>query len=144
MKSSLTRIAAAVPGFLGRVLRRLFNGLRPPWTRSGVACMTLLVLNYLSMGMLGLLLYYLAYPLYYPFFGNINDWHGEEVWPAAVVVGMAWPFSFLLARNVQRRLASRGAGTAARRLAYVGVVWLSAVLLWGWMLLTMDGVRFAA
>jgi hypothetical protein len=53
-------------------------------------------LGLLSMGLLGLLLYYpVAFLL--SSFPAFNDWHGDWVWPVLIGVGMFWSIGFILA-----------------------------------------------
>lgn len=98
--------------------------------RSILAFAVALVLNFLSLGMLGLALYYLLYPLLAPFYGNPNDWHGDWVWPVVLLAGMAWPFSFLGAGLLNRHLEQAGWPALYRKVIYVAVLWLGALLVW--------------
>lgn len=76
--------------------------------RSIIAFATVIALNFLSMGMLGLVLYYVTYPVLFPIYGDINDWRGDWVWPTVLVAGWAWACSFLLAGYINLRLERRG------------------------------------
>ncbi|MGB7183336.1 MAG: hypothetical protein WBD13_12825 [Burkholderiaceae bacterium] len=87
-------------------------------------------LGLLSMGVLGGVLYYavfLALPASYP---NINNVNGDWVWPAVIMVGMAWSLGFLQAGALNLKLKRKGVAIAWRRIAYVIVLWLWALLLW--------------
>ncbi len=88
------------------------------------------VLGLFSMGLLGWALYYavcLALPHSYP---NIDAIHGDWVWPTFIGVGMAWSFGFLLASALNLRLERSGITIAWRRVTYVLVLWVCALLLW--------------
>jgi hypothetical protein len=98
--------------------------------RSILAFIVTLILGLLSMGALGLALYYPVYPLLAPFFGDPNDWHGDWVWPSIIAVGMGWSFSFLVAGLLNRRLEQVGWRTQLRRAVYAIVLWLGAALIW--------------
>jgi hypothetical protein len=90
----------------------------------------LAMLGLLSMGALDAALYYpvaLALPAAYP---NINDIHGDWVWPTLIVVGMLWSLGFLLAGALNHALEKRRMDRTLRRLAYVLVLWAWALLLW--------------
>lgn len=89
-----------------------------------------LVISLVSMGGLGALLYYAAYPVLGGFFGNLNDWDGDWVWGAMVGAGVIWSLSFLAAGLVNRFLQRRGVSEFLRWIVYGGVLWLGAVLVW--------------
>lgn len=94
-------------------------------------------LGLLSMGVLGGLLYYAACPVLFPFYGDLNDWRGDDVWPATIAAGMLWPLSFPVAAWALARLESHGVSRALRYLAGAAILWLGAVLVWSVLLRTM-------
>ena len=98
-----------------------------------VAFVVTLVLGFLSMGALGAALYYACYPLLSPFYGNLDDWRGDWVWPATIVTGMLWAVSFPVAGALDRHLAPR-VPAAPRMLIYLAVLWLGAALVWAFTL----------
>ena len=91
-----------------------------------------------SMGIMGGLLYYAAAPVLWSTYGDLNDWHGDDVWPATIGVGMLWSLSFLVAGWLNARLQRAGWSVWPRRAVYVLVLWLGAVVLWLLFLATMD------
>lgn len=103
--------------------------------RSLIAFALALVLSFLSMGALGGLLYYACYPLFAPFYGDLNGWRGDWVWPATIGAGMLWSLSFLVAGWVGVRWLG-GARAVFRNSVYCLVLWLGAALSWALMLLT--------
>ena len=139
MKRVIANVATSVLRGLGRAIAWVRARLRGPWTYSGIACLVLVILNYLSMGMLGMLLYYPVEPIYGYFLGDVLDLLGEDTWPAAIAGGTFWPFCFVGAGTINRRLLARGVGLAGRSLAYIAVLWLGAALLWGLMVVSMSG-----
>ncbi|WP_378184755.1 hypothetical protein ACE939_08290 [Aquimarina sp. W85] len=87
------------------------------------------ILGFLSMGALGAVLYYPVSFLFssYP---TLNDWTGDWVWPAVIMVGILWSIGFLLAGflwHYQKRWLK---SIQLLRLQYVLVLWLWSVLLW--------------
>lgn len=110
--------------------------------RSILAAVVAFALALLSMGLLGGVLYYAVYPVFAPFFGNLDDWQGDNVWPAVLCAGMLWAPSFLAAGWVAMRLARRGAGAWPRRIAYGVTLWLGAVFAWA-LTLSLVEVRTA-
>jgi hypothetical protein len=101
-----------------------------------VAFAVALVLSFLSMGFLGAVLYYACYPVLAPFFGNPNtDWSGDWVWSALVAAGMLWSFSFLAAGWLNFNLTP-DVPAVLRGIVYVVVLWLSAALIWAFILVT--------
>lgn len=105
--------------------------------RSILAFFCALILCIFSMGALGLVIFYPVYPLLAPYFGDPNDWHGDWVWPAVIVAGMGWSFSFLVAGLLNRRLEQACWRSYFRKVIYVTVLWLGAALVW----LTILGLR---
>ena len=102
---------------------------------SVLACVAGVALAFLSMGLLGLGLYVAVSPVTRLRFPGMDEWHGDWVWPATLGAGMLWSFGFLLAGWLNHRLRTRtGVGRWPRRLAYLGVLWLWALLVW-WLLL---------
>lgn len=83
-----------------------------------------------SMGFLGFGLYYACYPLLAPLYGNLNDWHGDDVWPATIWAGMFWAISFPAAGFVDLRLKRTGAARALRTLSWVAILWAGAAVAW--------------
>lgn len=110
--------------------------------RSIIAAIVVAALGFFSMGFLGLLLYYPVYPLLAPFYGNINYWMGDDVWPAIIAAGVFWSLSFLVAGAVYRRQERAGVARGWRRFCYVLVLWLGAALVWFLLASTMEYIRF--
>ncbi len=102
--------------------------------RSVIACIAAAILGLLSMGALGGGLYYAAYPLLAPFFGNPDDWHGDWVWPTMILAGMFWSLSFPVAGYLNHRLVLRRYMPGLRRAAYACVLWLGAAICWALLL----------
>ena len=101
-----------------------------------VAFVVTLILGFLSMGALGAALYYACYPLLAPFYGNLNDWRGDWVWPAAIWAGMLWSVGFLAAGMLNLQLEGQGISAPVRAGAYAAVLWVGALVIWGLLLLT--------
>ncbi len=95
-------------------------------------------LGLLGMGVLGGVLAYAVWPLTAGMGGNPNDWQGDDVWPAMIGAGMLWGVCFPVAGLLDRGLSARGTAKALRWLAYGLVLWLGAMLIWGFLLATMD------
>lgn len=95
-----------------------------------------LILGFLSMGALGAALYYLCYPVLAPFYGNLNNWHGDWVWSATIWAGMLWSVSFPAAGMLNLQLEGRGISAPWRGGAYLAVLWAGALMIWGFILLT--------
>lgn len=95
-----------------------------------------LILGFLSMGALGAALYYLCYPVLAPFYGNLNNWHGDWVWSATIWAGMLWSVSFLAAGFLNLQLEAQGISAPWRGGVYVAVLWAGAVVIWALLLLT--------
>lgn len=98
--------------------------------RSVIAFVVALAFGFLGMGVLGALLYWCASPILVPLYGDLQQWHGDWVWPAMLWAGMIWPFAFLAAGLLDSRLKVARLSAFVRRSAYLGVLWVSAVLAW--------------
>ncbi|MCC6595139.1 MAG: hypothetical protein IT477_01370 [Rhodanobacteraceae bacterium] len=109
-----------------------------------VAGLVVAVLGVLSIGFLGLGLYYLTYPIHYPLLGDIDTWQGADLfWPAIIVAGMLWSLCFPAAGLVDLGLERRGASRTIRVACYLAILWLGAGLIW-LLVATGSGFRFAA
>lgn len=113
----------------GNILKQIF-GMFLQIKRSLIAFFAVLALGLLSMGLLGAGIYYAVYPLLSPFFGNPDDWNGDWVWPSAIMAGMLWSFSFIVAGLVNLRLMQSRWGKLPRRMIYISLIWLGAGLIW--------------
>jgi len=98
--------------------------------RSLIAFVVTLVLGLLSMGALGMSLYYAVSPALRLFFPGEAAWHGDWVWPAAISSGMVWAFGFLAAGAVNKRLAANDTAPIVRRVVYVSLLWVWALGIW--------------
>lgn len=62
-----------------------------------LAFIATLALGLLSMGFLGIGLYYVVSPILDLKFQDLDSLHGDWVWPALILSGMFWSFGFLFA-----------------------------------------------
>lgn len=95
-----------------------------------IAGVVVAVLGLFSMGILGFGLYYACYPLLAPLYGNLNDWHGDDVWPATIWAGMLWAIFFPVAGFIDLKLKRAGAAGAARTLVWLAILWAGAAVVW--------------
>ena len=95
-----------------------------------IAGVAVAALGLLSMGILGVGLSYACYPLLAPLYGNLNDWHGDDVWPATIGAGMFWAVFFPVAGFVDLRLKRAGTPRAPRVLAWLAILWAGAAVVW--------------
>ena len=131
---------------VGARIAAVARALLASWQRMPRSWLAALVVGFVglfSMGLLGGLLYFVVAPVVWPLFGNLNDWSGDDVWPATIGAGMFWSLCFLLAGWLNQRWLARGWSRWRRRLAYAGALWVGAALLWLFMASTMD-IRFDA
>ena len=106
-----------------------WNSLAYTTKFSAIASVVTCALGLLSMGMLGLGLYYPVSFLFrsYP---TLNDWRGDWVWPAIIVVGMAWSLGFVFGGIAWHYLSQGVQSIVLLRLIYVLILWLWAAILW--------------
>jgi hypothetical protein len=96
---------------------------------SAIAFIVIGALGLLSMGLLGAVLYYPVSFLFnsYP---TLNDWHGDWVWPAIIVAGMAWSFGFVFGGIAWHFLRKKISSIALLRFTYIGIMWLWDAIIW--------------
>lgn len=107
-----------------------------------IAGVVVAVLGLLSMGILGFALYYACYPLLAPLYGNLNDWHGDDVWPATIWAGMFWAIFFPVAGFADLRLKRVGAAGAARVLSWLAILWAGAAVVWFYVASSSSYITF--
>ena len=95
-----------------------------------------------SMGILGFGLYYACYPLLEPLYGDLNDWTGDDVWPATIWAGMLWAIWFPVAGFADLRLKQAGKSSALRVLSWIVILWVGAGLVWLYVASTSSYIRF--
>ena len=86
--------------------------------------------SFLSLGLQGLALYGLVSPALNLIYPPLDRWDQSTVWPLIVGAGLIWSLSFLPAGLLDRRLKARGIRRGGRVLAYLGMLWLGALLAW--------------
>jgi hypothetical protein len=103
---------------------------------SVVAGVAAAALSFLSLGLLGYVLYYAAYPIVALAYPPLTAWRPDTVWPLIVGAGIVWSLSFLPAGVLDHALAARGVAAGRRRMAYVLVLWAGAVIAWLFLIAT--------
>lgn len=106
-----------------------WNSLAYTTKFSTFAFIITLALGLLSMGALGLILYYPVSFLFksYP---SINDWHGDWTWPAIIGVGMAWSLGFVFGGMAWHYLYKIIPSLVLLRIIYAFILWGWAAILW--------------
>lgn len=104
------------------------------WSFAGFGAAILL--SFLSLGMLGYVLYYIAYPIVGVLYPPLSAWRADAVWPLIVGAGVVWSLSFLPAGVVDHALTTRGVSPAGRKFSYVLVLWIGAVAAWLFLIAT--------
>lgn len=104
------------------------------WSLAGFAAAILG--SFLSLGMLGYVLYYAAYPILGVVYPPLTAWRPDAVWPLIVGAGIVWSLSFLPAGVLDHALAARGTSPARRSISYVLILWIGAVGAWSFLIAT--------
>ncbi len=86
------------------------------WSLAGFAAA--FALSFLSLGMLGYVLYYAAYPVVGMAYPPLTAWRPDTVWPLIVGAGLVWSFSFIPAGVIDHALAGRGVARVQRNISY--------------------------
>ena len=100
-----------------------------------VAFVITLALGLLSMGFLGIGLYYIVSPILDLKFPDLDSIHGDWVWPALILSGMLWSFGFLFAGWIYLYLARFDWAQSTRIAIYVLTLLLWALILWSLILI---------
>jgi hypothetical protein len=90
------------------------------WSLAGFAAA--FALSFLSLGMLGYVLYYAAYPVVGMAYLPLTAWRPDTVWPLIVGAGLVWSFSFIPAGVIDHALAGRGVARVPRNISYLVVL----------------------
>jgi len=93
---------------------------------SSIACLVSFVLNFLSMGLLGGIVFFSVYPLLWPFYSNYylaNILRGDSVWPVMLGAGLFFSLGFIAAGFLNRALAVLPWGMFLRVCIYLLVLW---------------------
>jgi hypothetical protein len=101
-----------------------------------VAVAGAILASFLSLGMLGYVLYYLAYPVVGLAYPPLTAWRAAAVWPLIIGAGVAWSLSFLPAGVIDHALAARGISPGRRRISYLLVLWIGAIAAWSFLIAT--------
>jgi hypothetical protein len=82
-----------------------------------------------SYGFLGFGLYSTVSFLFtsYP---DINDRHGDWVWPATIGAGMAWSIGFIFGGIAWHHLHKKAGSILLLRIIYILILWLWAGFIW--------------
>jgi hypothetical protein len=96
---------------------------------SAIAFIITACLGIMSMGFLGLGLYFLVSFLFSSYF-SLDDLHGDAVWPAIIAVGVFWSLGFLIAGYIWHLTHKIITSVTVLRFIYILVVWLWAAFLW--------------
>lgn len=98
--------------------------------RSSAAFVSALCLSVVSMGVLGAALYFPAGLILEPYYGALDTWRGDWVWPATIWAGLVWSPAFLLAGLVNRRLMAMDRSPLLRKIIYAAIVLGTTVPAW--------------
>lgn len=104
-----------------------FKALSYNWRFSIITFFIMDVLGFFSMGLLGAVLYF---PVAFLMPITIDDLPGDSVWPTVILIGLLWPFGFLVAAWLWERLSDKITSKAALRMSYTAVLWIWAAALW--------------
>ncbi len=93
------------------------------------------ILGLFSMGLLGAALYFPVSFLFssYPSF---NEWHGDWVWPATIMVGILWSLGFVFAGTSWHYLRKLISSLIGLQIIYVLILWFWAAILWYFILIS--------
>jgi len=105
----------------------MWKTLSPNARFSIIGFIVTLGLGLLSMGVLGLGLYYLVFPFLNK---DIDSLQGDAAWPTIILVGMLWSFGFLFAGMVYHYLIKWKSPKYIGNIAYVFVLWVWILVLW--------------
>ena len=107
----------------------MWNSLSGNAKFSIIAFVITVVLGLISMGALGLVLYYPVSFLFkkYP---TLNEWRGDWVWPAAIAIGMFWSLGFAFGGVAWHYLGKYTSSKIMLYSTYLFLLWTWAAVLW--------------
>jgi hypothetical protein len=117
-------------------LRTILSFLGDIW-QSILATFLVAIGGFLSMGVLGILLYHLVAPVLNLGFPPLHEWDQSLVWPLVLAMPILWAPAFLPAGIVNRQLRFADWQRWKRILVYLGIIWLAALASW-WLLLVLN------
>ncbi|MGK0270420.1 MAG: hypothetical protein ACI88H_001066 [Cocleimonas sp.] len=99
-----------------------------------IAFIISIVVSLLSIGFLGIGLFYVASPVLTLFFpsisNNLNTWHGDWIWPAMIGIPIVWSFGFLIAGRMYLHLESLDWTHLTVKTSYIVILLFLNILLW--------------
>ncbi len=99
-----------------------------------IAFILSIIISLLSMGFLGIGLYYIAAAPLALLFSNVpsdmNTWHGDWVWPAMIGIPMLWSCGFLIAGAVYLFLQKQDWTNLTLKTSYIVILLLWNLLIW--------------
>lgn len=93
--------------------------------------------SFLSLGMLGLVLYYVVSPALNLAFPPLDAWDQTVVWPVIIAAPLVWSPVFVPAGILNRHLSRSGWTRPRRIVVYAAIIWLAAVASW-WLILSVN------
>jgi hypothetical protein len=100
-----------------------------------VAAVLLIVGAFLSMGLLGLVVYHLASPALNLWFPPLDNWDQSSVWPVIIAMPIAWSPAFIVAGVINRQTKTHGWTRKTRIPLYLAIVWCAAIAVWSAILI---------
>ena len=94
-----------------------------------VAGVGLFALGFLSMGLTGAVLYYTVF-MVLGSFPPMDDWHGDWVWPAMILVSILFPLGFIFGGLAWHYLKAKISSKIVLRIIYILILWLWTAFLW--------------
>ncbi len=101
-----------------------------------ISFVTTLALGLISMGFLGIGLYYIVSPILNLVFPRLDSLHGDWASPALLMSGMAWSFAFPVAGWVYLHLTRYDWTKMTKVLAYIFILLFWDLILWAMLLST--------
>lgn len=99
-----------------------------------VAVLLAAVGAFLSMGLLGLVLYYLVSPVLNWWFPPLDAWDQSLVWPVIIAMPILWAPAFIVAGVANQHAKLRGWSRRIRIALYLTIIWLASVIAWAALL----------
>lgn len=90
-----------------------------------------LVVSFLSMGLVGAVVYLFVSPILRLKYPPMNQWSGDWVWPANIIASMVWCPGFLIAGVINMYIQQYNS------YIYLGVLWFWGLLVW-WVVLMLS------
>ena len=94
-----------------------------------IACIIMFALGFLGMGITGAILYFTVF-FVLGSFAPFDEWHGDWVWPALILVSLLFPLGFIFGGLAWHYMKTRISSKLILRIVYAFILWIWTAFVW--------------